>query len=351
MEKNQVNMTRILRKLAVFCSMPFILCSSNLAIENSIITELGVEQCIKQHRSKFSDEQYKEILSALEAPCKFRIMTYNVLSKCYDDIQKNENRWENRKLRITKLIRSNSPDILCCQELTTDQIQDMLQELSPEYDVVAPLPSEQNLSELLGIFYKKQRFKLQQSEKKELGKMYYWEELKNYCFQYFIKAKFLDKNSGKEFVVYNTHADYLKPNVRLQLVKLLLEDAEKNAQSYPTILAGDFNTVQAILPNPYTHPLTPVFDASYLLQTITKKNFRNALDLTLIAHAGPMSSFTCYHNKLEPFVGVDSFGFLMDHIFVTPKDIKVIFHAIEPATIDGYFPSDHVPVIADLSIL
>ena len=303
-------------------------------------------------KEKFSDKQYQELLSAINLPCRFRIMTYNILSKAYDESQRDENRWQNRKSRIIDLITHDAPDILCCQELTPGQIDDLMQALKHEYGLYAPLHHQKDLAnaELLGIFYRKQRFELKQSVKKELGKMYYWEEYKNYCYQYFIKTHLLDKYSGKEFIVYNTHADYLKPDVRLKLVEFLLEDAEKDALHYPTLIAGDFNTISNTLPDPYKISLTPAFDSSYLLQTITKNNFRNALDMVLIAHGGPMSSFTSQIKNLLPFTGIDPFGLLIDHIFVTPKKIKVLFHAVEPATVNGHFPSDHAPVIADVSI-
>jgi endonuclease/exonuclease/phosphatase family metal-dependent hydrolase len=336
----------------ILCSLITTLCTLGFGIENSIIAELDAKKYMNQYRDKFSDRQYREVEDAMEAPCKLRMMSYNVLSKYYDERQKEEYRWENRKSRIVELIVNDSPDILCCQELTTQQISDLIESLGHEYDVYAPLPSDESFAdfELLGIFYKKHRFILKQGEKKELGKMYYWELFKHDCFQYYIKGLFLDKGSGKEFVVYNTHADFLKPNVRLQLVDFLLEDAEKEALSYPAIIAGDFNTLPNSLPDPYNSPLTPGIDGNYVLQTLTKKAFRNTLDLTLIAHFGPMSTFTYQVENPTPFSGLDAFGLILDHIFVTPGKIKVLFHAIEPATIDGYFSSDHVPVIADLSI-
>lgn len=339
----------------IFIQGLFLMCilyTSGFAVENSIISELDAEKCMAQHKNKFSERQYQELAAALDAPCQFRLMSYNILSKYYDGLQKIENTWENRKERVLELIAHDSPDILCCQELTPDQIFDLMLALNQEYEVYAPLPNETKFpnSELLGIFYKKQRFVLKQAEKKELGIMYYWEEFNNYCFQYFIKAKFIDKESGKEFIVYTTHADYLIPNVRLKLVDFLLEDAEKDALLYPTIIAGDFNTLPGMLPDIYKAPSTPGFDGTYLLQMLTKKNFRNSLELTLIAHAGPLSSFTYPLNARESFSGLDPFGLLIDHIFVTPNTIKVIFHAVEPATVNGKFPSDHVPVLVDLAI-
>src|SRR5262249_35882123 len=150
------------------------------------------------------------------------------------------------------------------------------------------------------------------------------------------------------FVVYNTHADYFKPDVRLQLVDFLLQHAEESAVCYPTVIAGDFNTLPSHLP--IVHPLTSLFDGHYVLQTLTKNHFRNAYDLALIAHAGPLSSFTVTNEIPRPFAGIMDFGILLDHIFITPSTIKVLFHAIDPATVDHHFPSDHLPVIADIAI-
>lgn len=320
-------------------------------IENSIVQELNSNYYRSQHKDKFSDEHYNELVKALEASCQMRLMSYNVLSQFYDSLQKEQNTWAHRKDRVIALIDHISPDVFCCQELTPIQIDDFKNHWGDKYGTYAPLPSDDRcFTEMLGIFYNKEKFDLKYSEKREIGISHYSHELGSYCFQYYIKVHLVEKKSGKEFVLYNTHADYLKPEGRLELVKSLLESAEKDAESYPTILAGDFNTKPSMLPAFFEGYGLPAFDSNYLLQLLTKNGFRNTLDLPLIAHIGPFSTFTMPQQNLVPFTDVDYFGSTLDHIFVTPNTIKTIFHAIEPAQVNGHYPSDHVPVFVDLSI-
>lgn len=332
----------------------FILCALTLinttfAIENSISNECIASEAFHRYQSKFTDKQKEEIHETLQIPCKLRIMTYNVLSKDYDHMQQPENRWESRKGRIVELIKHDAPDIICLQELTVDQIEDLSKELCELYASFAPLPNQYR-TEMLGFFYNKGFLELVSGEKKELGPMYYWETFQTMCFQYFIKATFKDIITGKTFTVYNTHLDYLKPNVRQQLLDLVLNDAEKDALTQPVIIAGDFNTLPSVLPDNFKLPITPGLDGNYILYSLTRKGFRNSIDMALIAHAGPMCSFTYSTKTFTPFSTPDIAGLILDHIFVTPETIKVLFHAIDPATVGGRYPSDHLPVFADIAI-
>ena len=320
-------------------------------IENSIIKELDAHYCLQEFRSKFSTSQYQEIEEALEAPLKLRIMSYNILSQEYDRMQKEENCWQLRKNRVLELITHASPDIFCCQELTPVQINDLMSTLGKEYAAYTPLPSDERCyHEILGIFYKKDRFELTHGEKNELGMIYFWEALNVYCFQYYLKTELLHKITGKSIVVFNTHPDFFMPDVRGALVESVLNDAEATAHNNPTIICGDFNTFPSSLPDFFKAPSTIGVDGPYILQKITKNRFRDSLDLVLIAHAGPMASYTCDIETLTPFTNPNIYGLILDHIFVNPDKVKVLFHAIEPAKVDGHFPSDHLPVIADVII-
>lgn len=335
----------------VFFLLIFFSINNAFCIENSIMNQMDMMNCLKQ-KEQFSDRQYAELVEALKSPCRLRLMSYNILSKYYDEMQKEENQWKWRKDRVLSLILNVFPDILCCQELTIDQIADLNENLANEYNCYAPiLKDEKYQTELLGIFFRKSRFVVKHFEKIELGSPHFSTEYQSYCYQYFLKVTFQDIKSRQEFVVYNTHADYLSPQVRLGLVDSLLAYAEKDAIQNPVILAGDFNTLPGTLPSVLDHPQAPGFDGPYILQTLTKSCFRDSLHLPLIAHVGPLTTFPYDVKTKETFSKLDSILLHLDHIFVNPNRIKVFFHAIEPAKIDGYFPSDHLPVIVDLALL
>ena len=61
------------------------------------------------------------------------------------------------------------------------------------------------------------------------------------------------------------------------------------------------------------------------------------------------ASYTNKPYKKKSFLGTGTPGIILDHIYVT-DDISALAVATDPATIDGEFPSDHMPVLADLII-
>jgi hypothetical protein len=64
---------------------------------------------------------------------------------------------------------------------------------------------------------------------------------------------------------------------------------------------------------------------------------------------GPLASsirdFLYRGNK--PFDETESPGVILDHIYVSPT-VSVLINGIEPCLVDDRFPSDHMPVIADI---
>ena len=49
------------------------------------------------------------------------------------------------------------------------------------------------------------------------------------------------------------------------------------------------------------------------------------------------------------FKGTGTPGIILDYIYVSKK-ITVLTHAVELGTVDGHFPSDHMPVLIDFLI-
>src|SRR5205085_168159 len=55
-------------------------------------------------------------------------------------------------------------------------------------------------------------------------------------------AKFQDKTTNQEFLVFNTHLDHLYLTAQIHGLETILKFIESQPKSLPLILMGDFNT-------------------------------------------------------------------------------------------------------------
>ena len=93
----------------------------------------------------------------------------------------------------------------------------------------------------------------------------------------------------------------------------------------------------------------PFFDGDYIHRILTKGSLRDTRELSLLGHVGPISTFTNDPDDVHPFQGRGTPGVFLDHIYAT-KDVTILLHAVQPATVQGEFPSDHMPLIVDFII-
>ena len=63
----------------------------------------------------------------------------------------------------------------------------------------------------------------------------------------------------------------------------------------------------------------------------------------------PISTFTNNQTSVQPFQGTGTPDIILDHIYVSEK-VTVLTHAVEHGTVDGHFPSDHMPVLIDFLV-
>ena len=88
-----------------------------------------------------------------------KIMTYNIRLDVASD---GENAWPNRKDYFTSQIQFYSPDIFGVQEATPNQVTYIASAL-PDYNKFGIAREEGNTGEACTIYYKKDRFKLEES--------------------------------------------------------------------------------------------------------------------------------------------------------------------------------------------
>lgn len=259
---------------------------------------------------------------------EIKVMTFNVRINLPSD---GENAWPHRKEMAASMIRFYDPEIFGVQEAIQGQVQDLSQRL-PDYDWFGVGRNDgEEAGEYMAIYYLRSRFKLldgstfwlsEHPETTGLG----WDAA---YIRVVTWAHFEDLKTGQKFYHFNTHFDNRGEVARLESAKLLLTRIKEIAGNEPVIVTGDFNC----------HPDS----APYQLLT-NSDQLRDAKYISRIPHHGPSRTFNRF--DLETLKTVEA---PIDYIFVS-RTIQVLKHATLSDTVDGRFPSDHMPVLAQLII-
>lgn len=310
--------------------MSFVACTAS-AVENSIIPTMEYFKSIDNLPSKkFTNKQFIEISEALgEKENSIRLVTYNMLYNVYDHFRDEENRWPNRLPRIVELIKEMMPDIISTQELYPDQAREISELLSEDFSFF--LGQKDKNGESFGIFYRKNRFELLFSKFLDPLSMIQLRDLK----------------TDKIFAVFNTHLSFPDIEKREFDAHRIVEITEPVSEKMAIIFTGDLNTFPSRL-----DITVPFYDGDYIHRILSKGALKNSQEQSLIGHFGPISTFTNDENnekEVKPFQGTGTPGVILDHIYVSDKVI-VLTHAVEKGTVDGHFPSDHMPVLVDVLI-
>jgi len=308
------------------------------SIENSIVPLVAKYESIENLPvTKYSINQYAEIASALQhKPECLRLATYNVLYNRYDHTLEDINRWPQRLPRIVELLNEMRPDILGVQELYSDQLEDLLKYVGETYAFFS-CPYEEG--ELNGIFYRKDRFKLIDSH------VWYMTSPPNAPISDTLTmVQLKDLQTGKSIAVFNTHFTFSKIDKRELQARFIAEHIQSFAQKMPYVLTGDLNT----FPNRLELGNLPFYDGDYLHRQLIRGGLTDAKDLSILGHLGPISTFTNgSQDDPRAFHGTGTPGIFLDRIYVSPG-IQVLIHAVQSGTVEGHYPSDHMPIFIDL---
>lgn len=310
-----------------------------MTITDSVIPLIAeAEKVANLHPAKYSQKQFEKIVQALQGEKnRIRLVSYNMLFNIRDNELNEQDRWQNRYPRLLQLIQWMQPDILCSQELHRDQLNDLLPEMKQTYLFYG----EENKTEgeIDGIFVRRDRF--------DVINVKVWliaPELPNSYPHNLLHLELCDKLTKTHFSVFNTHLPYLSADEREYSAKFVQERAEEMSGQMAVFLAGDLNTI----PHRMDMPDLPFYDGDYIQQIISQGSLRDTMAQAILGHLGPIATFTTNPaSKIaNPFEGEGVPGVILDHIFSNSAPV-ILIHAIEPAKVDGHFPSDHMPVIID----
>lgn len=236
--------------------------------------------------------------------------------------------WKHRKDMVNGLIRFHDFDVFGIQEGFHHQIMDILEPGGYDYVGVGRDDGE-DAGEHSAIIFKKGKLLVLDkgdfwlSETPDVpGKG--WDA--TCCNRICSWAKFKDIDSGKEFYFFNVHYDHQGEEARRQSSLLLLNKIREIADGYPVLATGDFNAV------PDSEPIQIIMKDGLL---------SDSFDVTLQPPYGTTGTFSSFRLN-SPMQN------RIDYVWVS-KDIIVNKYGVLNDVQYGHFPSDHFPVLVNVS--
>jgi len=260
------------------------------------------------------------------------VMSFNIRYNNPDD---GENAWPYRKKMVADIFRNHAADLVGIQEALASQVDTLAQYL-PEFAWFGVGRDDgKKAGEFMAVFYRKSRFKQLDgstfwlAETPKVPTMG-WDAV---CYRTVAWGKFEDLHTGTTFYLFNTHFDHKGKTARRESAKLLLTSIQRIAGENPVIVTGDFNAT------PKSEPIQVLVSG---IENEAATALHNAKSQSRGPHIGPAGTFTGFTSATlheEP----------IDYIF-TKNRIEVLQHSTISESFDGRFPSDHMPVLAKLTI-
>lgn len=271
-----------------------------------------------------------------------RTISYNIR---YHNPADGVNAWPHRQAQVAALLHRHTPDLIGLQEVLKDQLADLAGALTDFAWVGVGREDGRTRGEYAPIFYRRTRLELLASDTFWLSETpdqpgsFGWDAA---CVRIVTWAAFQDQANGATLLLVNTHLDHRGAQAQVESARRLRRFLNDPAHRLPAIVTGDFNcTAQSW---PY-HVLTQPIAAAGIPLT-------DAMVHTQTPHSGPVATFT--HGFADPLQEK------IDFIFIWPgqageaialPDLQVQRHAILPDQTDGRYPSDHLPVLADIVLI
>ena len=254
------------------------------------------------------------------------IGTYNIR---YDNPKDTGNLWADRAPVVAALIRFHDFDIFGTQEGLKNQLDDISKAL-PQYTRYGVGRNDgKDQGEHSAIYFKKDQFDLidkgdfwlsQTPDKPSLG----WDA--KCCNRICSWVYLQEKKTGKKFYFFNAHYDHQGVEARKESSKLILKKIKEIVTNEPVIFTGDLNGA-------HSSEWYQAIAASGSLKDTYKE----------VPHPYAVNaSFNAFGNANDRTE-------IIDHIFIS-RHFTVQKWGILTDTYHGKFPSDHFPVLAQLTL-
>ena len=255
-----------------------------------------------------------------------KVMTYNLR---YASTNK-PNAWPDRRPVMKECLRAADPDLFGTQEGVYRQLKDMEHDL-PQYRWIGTGRDGGSRGEFMAIFYKHERFEPLEydhfwlSDTPEVIGSTTWGNSNRRMVTW---VRFKDRSSGSEFYLVNTHFDHQIQLAREKAADLLLARVKKLNASLPLIITGDFNAKAG---------------ANKAYDILTADNWLTDTWYTAKEKRG---AFVATFNNFKAAVpGENRIDWIFTRNISAPEWIQII-----TCEKDGQFPSDHFPVMTELTL-
>ena len=254
------------------------------------------------------------------------IATFNLRRDCISD---GINRWRYRKDAVISTIRSFGADIVGVQELTPKMKKDIESEL-PEFMFIGASRSKGRASEHNDLLVRRDRLYVENSSTFWLSSTpdkvgsRRWPAI----FPRICTTAFLKDSNGKIIRVMNTHFDNFSRIAREFSAKFIKDRVSSGDDGIPTIVMGDLNTT------PDSRAIKLLTDGGLLRDAVRDFFDNKKWDL--------LSTFHSFSGIPSEKSGV------IDYILVN-SNISITDVRLYQKDVDGVYPSDHFPIVAELT--
>ncbi len=235
--------------------------------------------------------------------------------------------WVARLPRVAEALGELRPDVLAVQEAYAPQMDDLRAALPDFASAGVGRADGERAGEFCGIFWRQDRFELRAGQTRWLSPTpavpsFGWGAA---CVRICTRARLFDRQTKREFEVWNAHLDHQSALARLQSARLLRGELE--ALEVPGLLCGDFNAAP-------TDP--PIRD-------LTSGILRDARAHCQTPPQGNVATFRGFDAPLEGETH------RIDYVFATPA-WEIGSYRV-PA-MEGQWPpaSDHRPVVVEVEL-
>jgi endonuclease/exonuclease/phosphatase family metal-dependent hydrolase len=272
-----------------------------------------------------------------------RVLSYNVR---YANRGDHHDAWHDRRDAVGRLVRFHRPDVAAFQEPLPDQ-RDDLRERLPGYEFVGRGRGADGDGEGCPIAVRSDRGEVLESDTFWLSETpdepsTGWDATHPRIATW--ARVCLDSGS---FLVVNTHFDHVSARARREAARLLREripeitreDRDAGDGAPPVVLVGDLNCTPGSEPHRIlvgdesgAGDRAPSGDAFALRDAAAAADLRH----------GPETSLTDFARLID--------GRRIDHALVSPEVSVEAFATLADRDNRGRYPSDHLPILARLSV-